>query len=269
MRMLRHPLILGAFCAMSSAARAENLLQDFQGLTAATFPATYQLLSSSAGNMSFVSDPNGKSSKGYVQLTLTDNGLGKAQQTAIGPLVDGFPVDAPHWYGFSVYLPKNWDFNDATPVKIAEVASSDSALPSPLSLIVSGSDLQVVMSANHRDPASSDKPTATNSQSRIFTLMPAVGGQWHCVVVRASWSGKVRQGDMQIWTNNQVEPAYQALRTHNSYQGVTHLPRVGLSVPGALGPNQRKIVTDAVILGGNQVYLGLIQQYMPCNPNIK
>lgn len=262
----RYPLLLGALC-LAQSAHAMTPLEGNAGL--ANFPTIYQLLAADQGKMSLVSDPKGViTNKKFAQLTLIDNGSNAFQQTVVtpqNPNPSSFINDGRRWYGFSIFIPDDWVTNNV-PVKIAEIDSSNSNLPPPVAFYINNQDIQAVLSANHRDPSSSDPPTAANTQSRSFTLMPATKGKWNCITIRMDWNSALRNGEMRVWVNREAQDSYIALRTHNTYQGVTYIPRVGMSVNGALGAGvtQRKVVVDAIVLGDGSVWPDPIQAAQPC-----
>ncbi|MYM86231.1 hypothetical protein GTP91_03445 [Rugamonas sp. FT82W] len=268
MPISRYALLLGIFglsCLAQGAAQASDApppqLSGFQGLTNSTFPASYQFLATPGGVKSFVADPMGASTKSFVQLSLSTGAT--QQQAMIAPSSAPYATGPVRWYGFSIYLPSGWR-SDAGPVTVARIASNNPALPPPLALVVDDQDLKIVLSANHRDPASSEPPTAANTQTRSFALSPAVAGQWHCVVIKAVWSGNVREGETHVWVNGQATTVYDAVRTHNSYKGAVLTPQVGLSTGATEQTIPRMAVVDAVILGNSTAYPGLLQKYMPC-----
>lgn len=266
MHALRSLVFFSALSLAHNIARAdaENpaQLSDFQGLTATSFPATYQLISAGLATTNFLKDPNNSVSKSFVQLTLTDSG-GTGQRAMIQPLTASYPNDAIRWYGFSIYLPQDWNF--AVPVIVGAIDSSNNNLPPPMVFTVSEKGLQLTLHANDRDPISSDNPpTRSNTQKREFILSSAEKGRWHCIAIRVGWSGITRQGETRIWVNGESHPAYDAVLTHNSYQNVTLMPRVGMEVEGALGATQRSVLIDAVIFGNRTTYPAFIQKYMPC-----
>ena len=268
MPISRYALLLGVFgfsyLAQGTAQASTDhpaQLSDFQGLTNSTFPATYQFQARGSGAMSFVTYPMGASTKNFVQVGLSSGA--DPQQAMIAPLSDPYAAEPTRFYGFSVFLPSDWNF-DSNPVTVARIASNNPALPPPLALVVDAHDLKIVLNANHREPASSEPPTAANTQMRSFVLSPAVKGQWHCVVIKARWSGNVRDGETHIWVNGQATAAYDAVRTHNSYQGAVLMPQVGLSTEANAQATPRTAVVDAVILGNSTAYPAFLQKYMPC-----
>lgn len=268
MPISRYALLLGVFGLSYLAQGAAQATTDhpaqlsgFQGLTNSTFPATYQFLATASGVKSFVAYPMGASAKNFVQVGLSSGAT--PQQAMIAPLSDPYAAEPVRWYGFSIYLPSDWR-SDAGPVTVARIASNNPALPPPLALVVDDQDLKIVLSANHRDPAGGEPPTAANTQTRSFALSPAVAGQWHCVVIKAVWSGNVREGETHVWVNGQPTAVYDAVRTHNSYKGAVLTPQVGLSTQASAPATPRMAVVDAVILGNSTAYPGLLQKYMPC-----
>lgn len=263
MRSSRFPLLLGALLCSHGLLHAQVInIINYSGVDASNFDALYQTVPEGL-TKTFVRNPTTGINKGFVQLSLSDQNQGQPQSALIQPKNVADPTGAnakSRWYGFSVYLPTDWDKN-GKPITFAEIVSSNSNLPAPVSLFIDGEDLKVTLSANHLAA-----PTAATTQQRTFTLTRAVPGKWHCVYMWTVWSGNLREGSMRIWVNGEGKdtPAYEAFRTHNAYQNVTLTPRVGLTTKGALGTPARTVIVDGVILGNPSAKASEFQDHMPC-----
>ncbi len=266
MKALSYPLTATLLWGAVSCANAQTPppLVDVDSLTPNILTAKYILDATPQSRVvADVSNPKGTYSNKVAQITLMDSD--SPRSATIAPTAERFPNANYKWYGFSFYLPSDWDAA-AYPVRVAQVDSSDLTLPPPFAIRVNGGNLEVELNANDKIPGSSVPPTAENTQSRIFTIGPATKETWHCVVVRALWSSTVLIGDFKLWNSSATELSYQATNTHNTYVGVTPVPRVGLESTGpeGLGVASRRIIVGPIIHGQENTYVGAFWDAMPC-----
>ncbi|WP_332856412.1 heparin lyase I family protein [Duganella sp. S19_KUP01_CR8] len=266
MKALSYPLIAALLWGAVSCASAQTPppLIDVDPLTLNVLTMKYIIDATPQSRIiADVSNPKGTYASKVAQITLMDSD--SPRSATIAPSAERFPSANYKWYGFSFYLPSNWD-PVGKPVRVAQVDSSDLTLPPPFAIRVNGANLEVELNANEKIPGSSVPPTAANTQSRIFTIGRATTDAWHCVVVRALWSSTVLIGDFKLWNSSATELSYQATNTHNTYVGVTPVPRVGLEAINSegLGVASRTIIVGPIIHGQENTYVGAFWDAMPC-----
>lgn len=232
------------------------------GITApSAFYERYALHSGAGGNLAFIPDPAG-TSRTVISTTVrsTDTAVGSVMRTDYYPLNEARATGV-RWYGISVYLPANWATHPypAVIAQIENIGATASGLPSLLSLVVRGDNLELNINANHLEPGSA---TESNSASQVMMLGPAIKERWNCLVVRSDWQPALGSGAVTLWNNG--EKVYNAAMTTSSYVGAAQRPSAGLLFPGMMGVPERTLVTDFISVGGPATNASQMYQTSPC-----
>lgn len=230
--------------------------------TPAAFHERYALKTGGAANVAFIPDPAG-TSRTVISTTVrsTDTAVGGLMRTDYHPLNEALATGV-RWYGISVYLPAGWAVHPYPTViaQIENIGATAPGLPSLLSLLVRGDNLELNINANHRDPASA---TESNSASQVMMLGPAITERWNCLVVRSDWQPALGSGAVTMWING--EKVYNAAMTTSSYVGAAQRPSAGLLFPGMMGVPERTLVTDFIRVGGPTTTASQMYQNSPCS----
>lgn len=233
--------------------------------TPAAFSNRYALNAGAGGNVAFIADPAG-TSRTVISTTVrdTDPAVGNLMRTDYYPLNETLATGV-RWYGVSVYLPAGWAVHPypAVVAQIENVGSTAPGLPSLLSLLVRGDNLELHVNANYLAPSSA---TESNSASQVMMLGPAVKERWNCLVVRSDWQPALGSGAVTLWMNG--EKVYNASMTTSSYVGAAQRPRAGLMFPGMMGGPERTLVTDFISVGGPNTTVSQMYQNSPCSAYI-
>jgi hypothetical protein len=232
------------------------------GVTApSAFYGRYALNSGDIGNVAFIPDPAG-TSRTVISTTVrsTDTAVGTLMRTDYYPLNEARATGV-RWYGLSVYLPASWAVHPYPTViaQIENIGATAPGLPSLLSLLVRGDNLELNINANYLDPAIASE---SNSASQVMMLGPAIKERWNCMVVRSDWQPTLGIGAVTMWING--EKVYNAAMTTSSYVGAAQRPSAGLLFPGLMGVPERTLVTDFISVGGPTTTVSQMYQNTPC-----
>lgn len=241
------------------------LLTANAAATTRFFPDFYTLNSGNPANISLVDDPAGSGRKVFhMQVKKTDPLVLGGARTEVSPRNE-YVKEGLRWYTFSMYFPTNWEFHN-TPTLVAQLHTSQqtAVVSPPMSLTVTNRTFSLDFNYNHRSTSgSADPATKANSVAESIRLGNLELGKWYCFVVRANWSYKPGQGEVQVWMNgNEV---FSAKNTYNSYETwLGNYAKVGLYMPGTMMVPQRSLYADFVHLGGPSSTYDTMLAQTPC-----
>ncbi|MFI1302034.1 polysaccharide lyase [Streptomyces sioyaensis] len=135
----------------------------------------------------------------------------------------GVPMGSEYWYGFSIYLPPNWQVDSQSNIlaqwhgrigKDTPKTKGDGTGQPPVALAVSGGEWQMKMHWNSEGP----KFEGPGSGTRTFKLGSIKTGAWVDFVMHAKWSHG-SDGLVQLWKGGQQVVNYTGPDEYNNKQG--------------------------------------------------
>jgi len=256
-------LLAGCLLCGAASAQVDPLIGGVT--TPSAFYSRYALNSGASGNVAFIPDPAG-TSRTVISTTVrdTDTAVGALMRTDYHPLNEALGTGV-RWYGISVYLPAGWAVHPYPTViaQIENIGATAPGLPSLLSLLVRGDNMELNINANYLDPGTA---TESNSASQVMMLGPAIKERWNCLVVRSDWQPALGRGAVTMWMNG--EKVYNAAMTTSSYVGAAQRPSAGLLFPGLMGVPERTLVSDFISVGGPTTTASQMYQNSPCSAYI-
>lgn len=199
-----------------------------------------------------VSSPT-RAGKHAAQFTLS-----KSDDTRRAELrsVDAVPANSVAWYGFSVYLPRDWATDKGANDIIAQfgarpdrdLGETDHRGGPPLSLVVSDTNFHIV---RRWDVSSVTTPKSIDGEERV-DIGPYQTGVWTDFVIHVKWTHKP-DGFVQVYKDGKLVVNQEGPTNRNDQGGIffktgIYKPKFQTQ-PGASDVTQRVLYYDEVRIG--------------------